>query len=694
MTSILGISAFYHDSAAAIVVDGVVVAAVQEERFSRIKHDASFPSQAVAYCLQESGLDVEDLDHVVFYEKPFLKFERILETHLQFAPHGFNSFRTAIPIWLKSKLYTSRLIYKGLNKRYRKRVVFPEHHQSHAAGAFYPSPFEQAAILTVDGAGEWATTTMGVGDRNRIEIHKQLNFPDSVGLLYSAFTFFCGFRVNGGEGKLMGLAPYGSPIYSDTILDQIIDLKADGSFRLDQSFFNYCTGNTMTSTKFDKLFDGSRRRPESEITNRERNLAASIQSVTETILLKMATQLHADTGMKQLCIAGGVGLNCVANGRLLRESPFESVWVQPASGDSGGAIGSALFVWNQLLDNPRTLLEIAARKTTAFLGPDLRAEQLDPVKNLHRSNSAKNKLTPRQWLSDLSVPFREFDSDVALFDEVAGLLASQKIVSWCQGRMEFGPRALGNRSILADPREPNMQAHLNKSVKNRETFRPFAPVVLAERCPDFFDVGQESRFMLFTGMQAGRPPTSGTAGGTIGESDLLPSVPAVTHVDGSARVQTVRDSENQRLHRLLKSFEQKTGCPILVNTSFNVRGEPMVCDIADAYRCFMSTKIDVLVVDNLILKKEDQPSIDLTITNTQPSFWNRLLASWKLATLPLRWLIANVALTLVFFGVVLPIGLIVRVVNRDSFQPIDRQAPSYWDSKVPKNKPTQYFKQY
>ena len=667
MTSILGISAFYHDSAAAIVVDGQVIAAAQEERFSRVKHDAAFPAQAIEFCLQQAGLSVAELDHVVFYEKPFKKFERILETHLTHAPFALSRFCQSMPAWLGSKLFLAREIQSGLDHQYRKRILFPEHHESHAAGAFYPSPFEQAAILTVDGVGEWATATLGVGNGNRIELDHQLEFPDSLGLLYSAFTYFCGFRVNGGEGKLMGLAPYGRPVYADLILEKLIDLKPDGSFRIDQSYFNYCRGFTMVSTKFAKLFGGPPRIAESEITQRENNLAASIQSVTEMILLRMADHLHAQTGLKNLCVAGGVALNCVANGRLLQEGPFDNVWIQPAAGDAGGAIGAALFAWHQLLDKGRQ----PTSYTSPFLGPSPACELGD-------------------YMSDdveLQAVVEQFDSVEALVVPVADLLDAGETVGWMQGPMEFGPRALGNRSILASPQDPAMTDRLNKLVKFREPFRPFAPVVLRERTDALFDFDHESPYMSFAA--------------SVQNQKLILSA---THVDGTARVQTVARHQNSKLHCLLSEFESKTGCPALINTSFNVRSQPIVCSVADAVDCFFETGLDVLVVGNSLLRKS-------ALSTTQIESWRRSLAetlatarsvrkpdSWfqrcrslmHAASFSLRWLVSRLFLTTIYFLLVTPIGFIRRQFKR----PQRQQAETYWQARSQPTDKTDYFKQY
>ena len=658
MTTILGISAFYHDAAAAILVDGVVVAAAQEERFTRKKHDESFPINAIEFCLSEANIEIEDLDFVAFYEKPFLKFERILETQLAFAPRGLKSFLTAMPIWLKSKLYLSQVIRKGLQKRFKKRIVFSQHHESHAASAFFNSPFQNAAILTVDGVGEWATTTMGTGNENKIELTHELTFPDSLGLLYSAFTYFCGFRVNGGEGKLMGLAPYGDPKYVETIFDNLVDLKADGSLRLNQNYFNYCAGDTMTSANFADLFGGPPRVADSEITQREKDLASSIQSVTETILLKMANHLHAKTAMENLCIAGGVGLNCVANGRIRREGPSKNVWVQPAAGDSGGAIGAATFVWHQLLGKPRSNTNCVS----PLLGPKCSNVESD----LH-SMGAGFEMLERANLESV----------------VSQHLSDSKIVGWFQGPMEFGPRALGNRSILADPRNPEMQDLVNEKVKFREGFRPFAPAVLELRVSDFFKDETPSPFMLFAS--------------TVLESKR-DQIPAVTHVDGSARVQTVSANDNPKFHELITSFDRLTGCPMLLNTSFNVRGEPMVCTVQDAYRCFMKSGIDVLVVENFLLLKSDQPEFDEFKIGDEAkteSFFQKALRGFSIITFPIRWLVSKLVLSVMFYVFITPIGLIWRNLNKDdSFQPIDLKKRSYWRVRSKPRDKSSYFKQY
>lgn len=575
MTAILGLSAYYHDAAAALVVDGVIAAAAQEERFTRIKHDHRFPRLAVDYCLSEAGLKAEEIDHVAFYEKPFLKFERLLETYLAVAPDGFRSFLLAMPLWVREKLRLPAAMSRGLGRRYRGRFVFLEHHESHAASAFFPSPFEEAAILTIDGVGEWATAALGHGSGHKISLSHELKFPHSLGLLYSAFTYFAGFKVNSGEYKLMGLAPLGQPKYEGLILERLLDLKEDGSFRLDLSYFDYCGGLTMTSRKFERLFGGPPRPPEAAITERECDLAASIQKVTERVMLRMGGHVHRVTGSKNLCLAGGVALNCVANGRLLRESPFEKLWIQPAAGDAGGALGAALFVWHQLLENERTPPQPDGQRGS-FLGPAFSAG--DTEKTLRENGSV----------------YRQFAGGTGICEEVAKLIAAGKVVGWMQGRMEFGPRALGARSILGDARNRDMQAAMNRKIKFRESFRPFAPIVLRDRATEYFELNPdlESPYMLLVAQV---------------RDDKRSVVPAITHVDHSARIQTVDRQRHPRLHALLESFAGLTGCPVMINTSFNIRGEPIVCSPGDAYRCFMATDLDVLVIDDFLLLKEAQP---------------------------------------------------------------------------------------
>ncbi len=593
-TSILGISAFYHDSAAALVVDGEIVAAAQEERFTRKKHDYGFPANAVRYCLREAGLAPEQLDYVGFYDKPLLKFERLLETYLAYAPAGFNSFLQAMPLWLRQKLYLPREIDRGLGYKFPRRYVFTEHHESHAASAFFPSPFSEAAILTLDGVGEWATASFGSGRGNKIELTHELHFPHSLGLLYSAFTYFTGFRVNSGEYKLMGLAPYGEPKYVDRIRDRLLDLKEDGSFRMDMSYFEYCQGLTMTGPKFDELFDGPPRKSESAITEREMNIAASIQVVTEEIMLRCARHVHAVTGQQNLCLAGGVALNCVGNGRILREGPFENIWIQPAAGDAGGALGVALYVWHQLLDKPRRTRSTDSQRGS-LLGPRFGSDEI------------------RMFLSEQGAVWREFEDDASLCDHVAALMASEKVVGWLQGRMEFGPRALGCRSIIGDARSEKMQSVMNLKIKFRESFRPFAPCVLQERVSDYFEMrpGEPSPYMLLVApvVESRRTKLDGRQNGKSGLDKLRVArseVPAITHVDYSARVQTVDEERHGRYYRLMKSFERQTGCPVIINTSFNVRGEPIVCSPEHAYRCFMATNMDVLVLERFVLLKEQQ----------------------------------------------------------------------------------------
>jgi len=594
MTAILGISAFYHDSAAALVVDGRIVAAAQEERFTRVKHDFRFPTHAIDFCLAEAGLEPEQLDYVGFYDKPFLKFDRLLETYLAFAPVGFRSFLKAMPLWLKEKLHLPREMSKSLQGKYRKRFIFTEHHESHAASAFFPSPFEEAAILTLDGVGEWATASFGFGRGNKITLTHELLFPHSLGLLYSAFTYFTGFRVNSGEYKLMGLAPYGDPKYVDLILEKLLDLKADGSFRLDLSYFNYCQGLTMTSPKMDRLFGSPPRRPESPLTQREMDIAASIQQVTEEIMLRSARHVHEQTGLKNLCLAGGVALNCVGNGRILREGPFENLWIQPAAGDAGGALGVALFTWYQLLDKERRVEPFDSQQGS-LLGPRFSEAEIEAC------------------LQKAGAKFERYDNEDELCDRVAGLMASEKVIGWLQGRMEFGPRALGARSILGDARSTAMQSVMNLKIKFRESFRPFAPSVLSEQVDKYFQMRprEDSPYMLLVApvQESIRAESNGqTHLQGIDKLKICRSeIPAITHVDYSARVQTVDPQRHGRYYRLLKAFEKKTGCGVIINTSFNVRSEPIVCSPQDAYRCFMATNMDVLVLENFVLLKEDQP---------------------------------------------------------------------------------------
>ena len=595
---ILGVSAFYHDSAACLLRDGEIVAAAQEERFTRDKGDDSFPSKAVEYCLATAGISTDDLAAVAFYDKPLLKFERILETYLGVAPRGFKSFLKAGPLWVKDKLYTDKAIRDGLGG-YKGKVLYAEHHESHAASAFFPSPFDNAAILTVDGVGEWATASMGMGRGSTIELLKELHWPDSLGLLYSAFTYQAGFKVNSGEYKVMGLAPYGEPRFVDAIYGKLIDLREDGSFTLDQRYFNYLTGLTMTSPEFDELFGGPPRVPESPLTQREMDLACSIQVVCEEIILRMAKALHRDTGASDLCMAGGVALNAVANGRLLREGPFDRIWIQPAAGDAGGALGVALLVWHRYFEKPRpsqaaaTPTELPDGMCGAYLGPEYAADEIE--KELRAAGAVFQRL-----------------GDNEVVDRVADLLASEQVIGWFDGRMEFGPRALGARSILADPRSPRMQALINLKVKFREGFRPFAPSVLRERAQEYFDLDLESPYMLIVApvVESRRkemPPAAGELWGIDRLNVPRSDIPAVTHLDYSARIQTVTANRSPRYYKLISEFERRTGCPLVVNTSFNVRGEPIVCTPSDAYRCFMRTHLDYLAIGPFLLAKSDQP---------------------------------------------------------------------------------------
>ncbi|MCD4822975.1 MAG: carbamoyltransferase [Phycisphaerae bacterium] len=596
MTAILGISAFYHDSAAALVVDGQIVAAAQEERFSRKKHDYRFPVNAIDYCLAEAGITPAELDHVTFYDKPLLKFERLLETYFAYAPSGFRSFLKAMPLWLRQKLHLPREMNKGLRHQYKGRYVFLSHHESHAASAFFPSPYEEAAILTMDGAGEWGTGSYGVGRGNRIELTHELRFPHSLGLLYSAFTYFTGFRVNSGEYKLMGLAPYGDPIYRDVILDKLMDLKEDGSFRMDMSYFNYCQGLTMTNRKFASLFDGPARTSESQITQREMNIAASVQAVTEEIVLRMTRHLAAETKMKNLVLAGGVALNCVANGKILRDGAFENLWIQPAAGDAGGALGAAMFVWHQLLGNERNVDGVNDLQHGTLLGPKFTDDEI------------------RGFLDETGAEYDYFENEDDLLDVVAGQLASEKVIGHLAGRMEFGPRALGSRSIIGDARSTKMQSIMNLKIKFRESFRPFAPSILREHVHEYFQMqpNEDSPYMLLVAPvheKKCRIETDETAGLTgLDRLKVVRSdVPAITHVDFSARVQTVDPVRHGRFYRLIKRFHEKTDSPVVINTSFNIRGEPIVCSPENAYRCFMATNMDVLVLENFVLYKERQP---------------------------------------------------------------------------------------
>jgi carbamoyltransferase len=596
---ILGISAFYHDSAAALVEDGHIIAAAQEERFTRKKQDARYPENAIRYCLEEGALSLDELDYIVFYEKPFLKFERLLETYLAFAPRGFGSFRLALPLWLKEKLFQKDLLGKRLKARapgfdWQRKLLFAEHHRSHAASAFYPSPFDEALILTIDGVGEWATTSVGIGRNHGIDMLREIHFPHSLGLLYAAFTYYTGFKVNSGEYKVMGLAPYGEPRYTNAILEHLIDLKPDGSFRLNQEYFDYCVGLRMTNGRFDRLFGGPPRAPDELLEQRHMDLAASVQAVIEEAIVRMVRSLVAETGLRRLCLAGGVALNCVANGKILRDGVIDDLWVQPAAGDAGGALGAALSASHEFLDQPRRVGNVLDGMQGAYLGPAFsNAEIADRFRNA----GAVFKIV----------------EDEAVIEHTVDALIEQKAVGWFQGRMEFGPRALGARSILGDPRSPHMQRQLNLKVKFRESFRPFAPSVLREDVAEWFEIDGDSPYMLVVAdvLEGRRHPVSDEDKKLFGIDRLntiRSEIPAVTHVDMSARIQTVHKETNPRYHALLSAFKARTGCPALVNTSFNIRSEPIVCTPEDAFRCFMGTDIELLVAGNCVARKEDQDS--------------------------------------------------------------------------------------
>ncbi|MBA2525828.1 MAG: carbamoyltransferase [Pyrinomonadaceae bacterium] len=591
---ILGISAYYHDSAACLIKDGDIVAAAQEERFTRRKHDHRFPASAVEYCLREARISPEEVDLVAFYDKPLLKFERLLETYIDYAPRGIRSFLMAMPLWLREKLWIREQIARSAN--YEGKVLFTEHHESHAASAFFPSPFESAAVLTMDGVGEWATSSYGYGRGNELHLLKELHFPHSLGLLYSAFTYYTGFKVNSGEYKVMGLAPYGEPRYVGQILDELIDLREDGSLRLNMKYFNFAHGLTMTNGKFDKLFGGAPRKPEGRLTQREMDLARSIQEVTEEAMLRMARTVHRETGEKNLCLAGGVALNCVGNGRILREGPFENVWVQPAAGDAGGALGAALSVWYQYLGNERDVAAMCGGHRDAmrgaYLGPSFSNEE---IKAFIETTGANYRLIDRAQLAE----------------HVASLLAQEKVVGWFQGRMEFGPRALGARSILGDPRSPRMQSQMNLKIKFRESFRPFAPSVLRERVSDYFEMDCDSPYMLLVApicknLRREMTESERELFGIERLNAVRSTLPAITHVDYSARIQTVRREDHPAYYDLIAAFGRLTGSPVVVNTSFNVRGEPIVCTPEQAYTCFMRTEMDCLVMEDYVVTKEDQ----------------------------------------------------------------------------------------
>ncbi|MBN1868217.1 carbamoyltransferase [Candidatus Sumerlaeota bacterium] len=590
---ILGISAFYHDSAACLVRDGRILAAAQEERFSRKKHDSGFPVHAVDYCLSEAGIEPEALSCVAFYEKPLLKFDRLIETYLAYAPRGIVSFMAALPGWLREKIRLPREIDKGLRNRYRGPIVFPMHHEAHAASAFFPSPFEEAAICTIDGVGEWSTTTIGCGEGNRVRLLEEIRFPHSLGLLYTAFTYYLGFKVNSGEYKVMGLAPYGEPKYLDPITEHLIDVRDDGSYWMDMRYFNYCEGLTMTSERFHRLFGGPPRRPESDLTQREMDLAASLQAVTDRVMLNIARRAKERTGKRNLCMAGGCTLNCVANGKILREGLFDGIFIQPAAGDAGGALGAALATWHHVFDKPRRPVRPDAQEGS-YLGPAFDDDRI------------------RADLESFGAKFSLHGDDAALLDLTAEALQSGKVVGWFQGRMEYGPRALGNRSILGDARSAEMQSTINLKIKFRESFRPFAPTVLAERCADYFEMDVESPYMLLVAdvrrdRRRGDPEADRRLFGLDRLKRDRSTVPAVTHVDYSARIQTTDRGRNPLYYDLIRKFEEKTGCPVVINTSFNVRGEPIVCTPRDAYHCFMCTDMDMLVLGHYVMHKADQP---------------------------------------------------------------------------------------
>ena len=589
---ILGISCYYHDAAACLLIDGDIVAAASEERFTRIKQDSEFPQNAIDYCLRAGDLSASDLDVVAFYDKPYLKFERILETYIATAPSGLASYLQAVPLWIKKKLFIPKMIEDAL-PGFEGKLLFPEHHESHAASAFYPSPFEEAAFLTIDGVGEWATTSFGVGKGKDLKIHGEIHFPHSIGLLYSAFTYYTGFKVNSGEYKVMGLAPYGEPKYVDTILEHIIDLKEDGSFRLDMQYFDYCSGLRMTNTKFDDLFGGPPREPESKLTQREMDLARSVQVVCEEAMMRMARHVHEVTGQKNLCLAGGVALNCVGNGKILREGPFEDIWIQPAAGDAGGSLGAALMVWHQYFDKSRTLRPRGTQRGS-YLGPDFTPDQI------------------RRILDRYGAKYQRLDED-DIPDRIAQLIAEENVIGWFQGRMEFGPRALGARSIIGDARSEKMQSIMNLKIKFRESFRPFAPSVMYDHVSDYFEIDRESPYMLLvapvhedhrTAMTDEEEKLFGIEKLNIKRS----AIPAITHVDYSARVQTVHPEDNPLYYQMIDAFRERSGCPVIINTSFNVRGEPIVCRPEHAYTCFMRTDMDYLIVGPYLCAKPDQPA--------------------------------------------------------------------------------------
>jgi len=597
---ILGISCFYHDSAACLVCDGEIISAAQEERFTRKKHDANFPVNAINYCLKGVDGKANNLDYIVFYDKPFIKFERILETALNYAPRGITPFIKAVPVWLKQKLWVTEIIKKDLG--FKGKVLFTQHHESHAASAFYPSPFQEAAFLTIDGVGEWETATFGTGRGNSLDIEQYMEFPSSLGLLYSAFTYYTGFKVNSGEYKLMGLAPYGKPLYKDIILRELVDLKDDGSFKMNMKYFGFCDSMRMTNSAFNRLFGSLPRKPETKISQKHMDIAASIQSVTEEIMLKMTSHAYKVTGQKKLCLAGGVALNCVGNGRILREGPFEDIWIQPASGDAGGAIGAALSVWYKYLDNKRFVDGVNDLQKASLLGPSYSDSEIE------------------DFLSKQNIPYRRLNRE-AIANEVAELIIAGKVIGWFQERMEFGPRALGARSIIGDARNPEMQSKMNLKIKYRESFRPFAPTVLKEKASEWFELNKESKYMLLVApvKEDKRLAIAAQFTGFEQLKTVRSLIPAVTHVDYSARIQTVRRSDNPLYYDTIWAFFEKTGCPVIINTSFNVRGEPLVLSPEDAYRCFMRTEIDYLIMGSFLLDKKSQPQVKKD-TNWQKEF--------------------------------------------------------------------------
>lgn len=686
MTSILGIASHYHDSAAAILIDGRVVAAAQEERFSRIKHDASMPCEAIEYCLQEAGLSKSQIDYVAYYEKPIAKFERLLETYMEFSPFGYPFFRQSVPTWTQSKLHIQHSIRRALDNAYRKQIAFIEHHQSHAATAFYNSPFDQSAILTIDGVGEWTTTAIGYGDQNQISLTEELSFPHSLGLLYSSFTAYLGFRVNDGEYKVMGLAPYGSPIYREVILRELIDLRSDGSFRLRIKYFHFCHGTSMTNAQFDRLLGGPRRMPDEPILNRHKDIAASIQSALEEIVLKLAQTAHQRTRSKNLVLAGGVALNCVANSRLADEGPFENVWVHGAAGDCGAAIGSAQYVWHQLLKHPRSSESTSDGRALSnrssqnlLLGPAFSDDEVTAA------------------LDESRLQYRTFENEQSLCQAVAKQIDAQKIVGWFQGRMEFGPRALGSRCILADARSPEMKETLNVRIKQRESFRPFAPAILAEYAASYFRIPGNADCSSMTFVAHAKPTT-----------DTVRKFRSVVHLDGTSRLQTVSHLDNQMFHRLLTEFHRRTNCPLLINTSFNLRDEPIVCTPADAIRCFYATRLDALCIGRFLVLREGQPTLesvpdvatqrssfqDASTSERETLMSKAAFAFRRLISLPVR-IIAEAAMLAAYFGVFFPIGFCRRRLShaRRLKSEIDPSAASYWELRKDETNPSRYFRQ-